>query len=59
MTLPKMIGVIGGRQGTTGEYWDGSIRDVRIYDYTLTAEMVASLYKGNSAYNTYSLVEAG
>ena len=43
--------VIGARNNiapSTSTYmFDGKVRDVRIYDYELSADQVASLYSGN------------
>jgi len=36
---------IGGKSGTG--YFDGNIRDMRIYDYALSADQAASLYSGS------------
>jgi hypothetical protein len=36
-----------GYTGSSSQYFNGSIRDVRIYDYTLSTDQAASLYAGS------------
>ena len=49
------ISVIGSRSTySNGEYADAKIRDLRVYDYTLSDEQAASLYSGS--YNVTPVV---
>ena len=41
---PLTLNLIGGNND--GEYFDGAMRDVKIFDYILSDEQVASLYSG-------------
>lgn len=39
--------VIGYRSSTDAEYFDGSIDEVRVYDYALTTEQINAIYSGD------------